>query len=353
MLRTLFGRKKSAHVELKSHGLSFDVPSGQTMLEAALAGGIAFPHNCKVGSCTTCRYRLDSGTVGELSPSALALSKDQLRAGYRLACQALPKSDLVIHLDSLSDAAQTAVDRVPGKIASSAPLTHDIRELVVRLDRPMPYRAGQYAELSVDAVSGARSYSFATPPRGGAGVDLHFYVRRVPGGAFTEWLFGADRSGTSVTVAGPQGAFGLRPHDAPILCIGGGSGLAPLKCILEQALWEGVRRPVTLLFGARTQADLLCLKEIETMARAWPAQFRFIPALSAEPDDSSWGGERGLVADVAARMESLVGHQAYLCGPPPMVDAAEAMLLGFGVPPGAIFADRFFDRGRPAPQPLA
>lgn len=351
MFKSLFAKKAPAVVTLASGGRQFTVPGGQTMLEAALAAGIGIEHDCKVGSCGACKYRLLSGKVSELSPSALALTAEQLQQGYRLACQCVPKSDLEIAVDTLA-ATDAPAETVAGKIVRMAALTHDIIGLSIQLDRPLVYTAGQYADLRADAVAGARSYSFASAPEGGGNRIIDFHIRLVPGGEFTGWLFSADRTGGTIYVSGPHGSFGLRPSEGkaetPIVCIGGGSGLAPLRAILQQARSEGSRRPVTLLFGARTAADLYCLEEIAQMRDAWRAPFEFLPVLSAEPQNSGWSGARGLVADFAPRIAYLDQAQAYLCGPPPMVDAAEAILLRHGVHRQRIFADRFYDRSRPA-----
>lgn len=345
MLKKLFGKKEPREITVSSHGLRFDVPAGKTLLEAALEGGIGFPHSCKVGTCGSCRYRLDEGKIAELNSSARALSGADYQAGFRLGCQTLPRSKLSIWLPSLSDAV-AAVQSFDGRIVQVKPLTGDIVNLKLRLDRPISFLPGQYADLSVEAIEGARSYSFADASNCESTEEVSFHVRRVPGGVFTGWLFATDRLGAPVRLQGPQGAFRLRDGDTPIICIGGGSGLAPLKCILEHAHRAGCTRPATLLYGARTQADLYCLAEIEEISARWGAAFRFLPVLSCEPGDSDWQGARGLVVDHASQLPELPNSQAYLCGPPPMVDAAEALLSRLGVPAANIFADRFFDRSQ-------
>lgn len=349
MFKALFGKKPPISVTVTSHDLQFEVARGQTLLEAAQAAGIGFPHDCKVGTCGTCRYRLDEGKISELSPSAVSLGADELRAGWRLGCQTLPRSDLSIFLPALVSEIGPPPSLFEGAIVAVTPLTHDIVELRLKLNRPVTFVAGQYADLQVDGVPGARSYSFAAAPAAGSTDQPSFHVRKVPGGAFTEWLFGKSRIGAPLMLRGPMGQFRLRKGEAPIVCVGGGSGLAPLKCILEQALRQDCARPVTLLYGARTQADLFCLDEIAELGRRWAGPFRFLPVLSIEPEDSSWTGARGLVADLLPDVDNLAAAQAYLCGPPPMVDAAEDLLLRHGVTKEAIFADRFFDRSRPAP----
>ena len=348
MLKGLFTKKPPLAVAITSHALRFEMARGKTLLEAAQDAGIGFPCDCKVGTCGTCRYRLDEGTISELKPSAAVLGAEELRAGWRLGCQSMPRTDLSIFLPGLVSEIGPPPSLFEGRIAGITPLTQDIVELRLQLNRRLTFVAGQYADLSVDEVEGPRSYSFAASPENESTDQPCFHVRKVPGGAFTGWLFGGDRSGAHLMLRGPLGSFRLRKGESPIVCVGGGSGLAPLKCILEQALRQGCTRPVTLLYGARTQADLFCLEEIAAIGRNWAGPFRFLPALSLEPAESAWTGARGLVADLLPAQENLPAAQAYLCGPPPMVDAAEALLLRHGVAAESIFADRFFDRSRPA-----
>lgn len=350
MLKALFSRKAPAKstVNIVSHDLQFAVPRGRTVLEAAQDAGIGFPYDCKVGTCGTCRYELLGGEIKELNSSAAALTAQELSAGWRLGCQSIPQCDLSVALPGLISEVGPPPSLFEGVIAAVTPLTHDIVELRLRLNRPVTFVAGQFAEIEIEAVSGARSYSFADWAPGGTTIEPRFHVRKVPGGAFTEWLFGSEPVGTNLMLRAPQGRFRLRKGAGPIVLVGGGSGLAPLKCILEKAVGED-QRPVTLLYGARTQNDLFCLDEIAAIGRRWSSDFRFVPVLSMEVEGTSWNGARGLVSDSLNAVADIADAQAYLCGPPPMVDAAESALLERGVPADAIFADRFFDRSRPAP----
>ncbi len=222
-------------------------------------------------------------------------------------------------------------------------MTHDIVELRLRLNRPVTFVAGQFAELECDAVQGARSYSFAGWPEEGSTLEPIFYVRKVPGGAFTGWLFSQDRVGAPLTMRAPFGTFRLRKGQGRIVMVGGGSGLAPLKCMLERWVSEETR-PVTLLYGARTLKDLFCVEEIAAIGRNWQAEFKLLPVLSMEDPGSPWTGARGMVTEYLDQVPDVKSAQAYLCGPPPMVDAAEAALIKRGMARDTIFADRFFDR---------
>ncbi len=317
----------------------------EVMLNTALKNGLGFPHNCRVGSCTQCKCKLTSGRVSELTDSSYVLSEEDLAKGMILACQSIPLTDIEIEVDLASTSGDRLVD-TRGEIVATRALTHDIQEVTIRLEEPMQYRAGQYVELRFNEFSLSRNYSIAQAPKGKPLTELVFHVRKVPGGRFTEWLFEADRKGTRLDVSGPFGDFYLREADSdnPIVCVAGGSGMAPVKALLEQAAWTGVTRNVHYAFGARTQADLYALDDMAGLTREWRGTFNFVPVLSAEPSQSAWTGQRGLVSDsLAAVNVEWRKAQAYLCGPPAMIDAARERLLSLGVPAQQIYADAFLD----------
>ncbi|GAM16808.1 2Fe-2S iron-sulfur cluster-binding protein [Sphingobium fuliginis] len=340
---SILKKQRSSKVSIAGEPAILEIPRGKTLLEAMLAEGLAMPHDCKVGSCGTCRFKLMDGKIGELSPSALVLERDALSQGYRLACQAMPRSDLVIALDAPLSR-QQAVESFTATIVATSRLCPDIINLVVEIDRPMQFSPGQYADLTGPGMAEPRSYSFAFAPERGEAQRLEFHVRHVPGGLFTDWLFGEDRIGQTLDLSGPFGQFRLNDSSAPMLCLAGGSGLAPIMAILQQAQSMGANRPVTLLYGARTRQHLYCLDEIEALSAAWDAPFEFVPVLSEEDAGSDWTGGRGLVTEPIARLPGLTRTEAYLCGPPAMIDAAEAQLIQHGVLPEMIAADRFLDK---------
>jgi p-cymene monooxygenase electron transfer component len=189
-----------------------------------------------------------------------------------------------------------------------------------------------------------RNYSFADAPQRSGSKTLTFFVRKVPGGRFTEALFAAKLAGRTLRVDAPHGNFRLRPGDAQMICIAGGSGLAPLLSVLEDMRKRRVRRPCTLLFGARTQRDLYALGQIANLASSWLEPFTFTPVLSHEAPDSAWTGARGWVTDFIARHGANVTQaEAYMCGPPPMIDAGISKLVELGMPLDRIHFDRFTD----------
>lgn len=324
---------------------SFEVEKGRkVVLNAALAAGLGFPHNCRVGSCTQCKCKLKSGKVRELTDSSYVLSAEDLKEGMILACQSIPQSDLEIEVALTAGGDKLVETR--GTITSQKPLTHDILEVKVELDEPMGFRAGQYAELRLEELSLPRNYSFAVAPKGQNLSELTFHVRKVPDGRFTGWLFDNNRQGTRLSVSGPYGEFYLRPaeqgKEAPIVCVAGGSGMAPILSLLEQATWAGETRDVIFLFGAREQRDLYASAEIAKIQQSWRGSLEFVQVLSNEPENSNWAGKRGLVTDALEQYKLDWKHvQAYLCGPPGMINAAIAQFAQLGVKDENIRFDKF------------
>ena len=205
------------------------------------------------------------------------LSEAEINDGYILACQSLLKSNIVIELEADVNQPSEPVETFNGVIKDTHMLTHDIMEVNVELDRTIRFSAGQFADIGLPGFGRHRSYSFACAPLDDGQKNLSFHVRSVPGGSYTEWLFETDRKNEHFELHGPSGAFWLRSSDAPILAVAGGSGMAPLKSILDDALLKGINRPVTYLFGAREQRDLYCLEEMQALAVKWPNTFNFIP----------------------------------------------------------------------------
>ena len=328
--------RKKTPVLARINGEPVAVQPGETLLHAALRHGIDFPHGCRVGGCASCKCRLVSGQVRELTETGYILSDEELDAGFILACQSEPRGEVEIEVDL---AVQQARQRVRGRVVEQQPLTHDITRLVVQLEQSLPYKAGQYADLSFDLLpQHARSFSFATRQQPDAQVS--FFIRKVQGGVHTSAVHSRALVGESVTLEGPLGDFYLRPARAPLLLVAGGSGLAPILALLEEALATGGERPVTLLFGARAERDLYALEQINSLAGQWNASFNFVPVLSDAALDASWRGVRGQVTELIGQYLA-GGSHAYLCGPPGMIDSAIRVLLNAGVAREHIYFDRF------------
>ena len=349
LFKFLSGRAAPKRVELSPAGLAFEVEAGQTVLESALKQGISYPHDCTVGTCGSCRSKLRSGKVEAITPFSYTLSKDELEAGYILACQAIAKSDLVIEVDVASGAA-IAPSTQPAELVGIDDLTHDIKRLTWRLQTPLSWRAGQYAKVRWNGGAKQRSYSFAHAPDRAGLLEVSTFVRHVPGGAFTDLIFKQGPGETVFELDGPHGNFWLREGTGPILCIAGGSGLAPILSLLQDAANRRVRRDCVLLFGARARRDLYAAEEISAIRSAWTAGFDFWPVLSEE---EAQGFRHGLVTEhVPAALEKLGGGaQAYMCGPPPMIDAAIHAVSARGVALDDIHYDKFTDASTPTSKP--
>ncbi len=315
------------------------VQPGETLLSAALREGVDFPHSCRVGGCGSCKCTLVEGQVRELTEFSYLLSQEELAQRTILACQSVPLGPVRVEV------AQTralAVQELGATVVAQEALTHDIQRLQLQLDAPLHYKPGQFAQLRLESLPGQdRSYSFANPPNAQGVVE--FFVRRVPGGLFTGHVHDHSLVGTRAQVQGPLGQFWLRTAQAPLLFIAGGSGLAPVIAMLRDLQVQGSARAVTVLFGARTQADLYCMDELRALEAGWGGPFRLVPVLSDAQDDARWHGARGWVTTQLSQVVE-PGLHAYLCGPPAMVDAAHATLLQSGVPRAHIHADRFLTR---------
>lgn len=338
--KAVFGKPDPKTVVINPSGVNLTVAPGETILEQALKAGVPFPHDCTVGTCGTCRTKLISGKVDAITPFGYALSKEELEAGYILACQAVPRSELLLEADLQSQSDELVT--TAAKLVDSTPLTHDIQRIVWDTDAPVNYRAGQYVNIRWNGGTAHRSYSLATAPEKTGQNRLVTFIRHVPGGTFTDALFCGDAATFSYQIDGPHGQFWLRPGKGPMLCIAGGSGLAPILSVLEDAARKRTRRDAILLFGGRAKRDLYCEAEIANVRNAWTAGFDFWPVLSEAPEpDLRSGMVTSHIAEAVKRLGPDI--QAYLCGPPAMVDAAMAELLTHGLSLDAIFYDKFTD----------
>lgn len=340
-LKKLLGERQPKKVTLQPSGATFEVGANETILERALKEGIAYPHDCTVGTCGSCRSRLIEGSVDAITPFGYTLSREELEQNYILACQALPRGDVTVEID-VAEREMPAPRGSTARIVAIADLTHDIRKVTWEAETPIDYVAGQYMNIAWPGSPGHRSYSFCEAPAPGGRQKLSAFVRRVPGGAFSELLFGGDAQTQPFEIDCPHGNFWLRDSEAPMLCIAGGSGLSPLISLLEDAADRGVARDVALLFGGRAERDLYCADEIAAIGRRWKGRFAYWPALSETPAE---GVRAGFVtAHVPEALAWLGGAaQAYMCGPPPMIDAAMHALAEQGIPIGSIFYDKFTD----------
>jgi ferredoxin-NAD(P)+ reductase (naphthalene dioxygenase ferredoxin-specific) len=330
---------------LRQHDTPIRIEIGQTILEAALAAGVPYPHGCRSGNCGACKSRLDSGEI-ELTPySEFALSAAERQDGLILACRAVPWSDVSLGWLDADEVIVHPLRYLTCRVVTLDDATHDIKRLrlAVEAGGPFSFSPGQYAALTF-AGQAPRDYSMANRPDEPV---LEFHVRRTAGGGASIYVAETLSVGDTVKVEGPFGSSFLREkHTGPILAIAGGSGLAPVKSIVESALAAGMAQPIDLYFGVRAERDLYLEAHFRTLA-ARHDNFRFIPVLS-QPDGATT--RRGGFVHEAASADhpDLDGAKAYLAGPPVMVEAATTVLLARGMRRQDIHADAFYSEAEKA-----
>ncbi|WP_374547948.1 NADH:ubiquinone reductase (Na(+)-transporting) subunit F [Rhodoblastus sp.] len=326
-------------------GEEIEVGDGQTILDACLRAGIYLPHACGHGLCGTCKTQVLDGEIDHGEASPFALMDFERDDGFVLACTATLKGDVAIEADVEEDpdARKIPVRDFVGEVVALDDLTHDVKGVRLALtDGPIDFQAGQYINLFLPGIDASRAFSIANPPSDDGHVELQ--IRRVPGGAATGYIHEKLKPGDKLKFTGPQGRFIVRKsRGGPLLFLAGGTGVSSPRSMILDLLAEGYAEPITLVHGVRTQADLYGRDEFEALAKRH-ANFRYAPALSHEPDDSGWSGARGFVHDVAKKIFDGVfeGSTAYLCGPPPMIEACIATLMQGRLFEKHIFTERFF-----------
>ena len=319
----------SYEVTIEPTGETIEVEEGQTILSAALRQGVWLPFACGHGTCATCKCTLVDGYVDHGDASPFALMDMEREEGAFLACCATPECDLVVeaNIDVDPDFAGYLVEDFVGTVSRLAPLSPTILEVTIELDRPMTFQAGQYINITLPGVEGSRAFSMANPPSVAEAVTLH--VRKIPGGAATTYIHDTLKIGDQVELSGPYGQFFVRTSDTKdVIFIAGGSGLSSPESMILDLLEKGETREIYLFQGARNVAELYHRQRFEELAERH-ANFHYHPALNEPTEEDNWQGFTGFVheAAVAAFDGKFAGHKAYLCGPPPMIDAAISALM--------------------------
>lgn len=332
-------------VSVQQFGEPFPVEMGQTILEAALARDLSYPHGCRSGNCGACKSELLSGEV-EMSPySEYALTPAEKTGGLILACRAVPWSDCAVRFLEFDDTVAHPLRHLVCRVSAVDDLTHDIRRMRLKILEGGPYdfTAGQYASLTFPGLP-VRDYSMANRPDE---PGLEFHIRLLPGGAVTPFVAKRLKVGDKIKVFGPHGTSYLRErHTGPILALAGGSGLAPIKSIIETALAAGATQPIHLYFGVRDERDLYLEDHFKKLA-AKHKNLVFVPVLS-EPSKAT-ARRTGFLADAVRQdFTNLDGAKAYLAGPPIMVETAVAALEALGLRRQDRHADAFYTEAEKA-----
>lgn len=332
-------------VILRQSNRRLRVPAGTTILEAALAAGIPYPHGCRSGRCGACKSVLIEGQVTLRPFEATALGAEERAAGLILACRAEPRTACEVAWLDAEERAAHPLQKLTCTVSLWRPATHDIH--ILRLRPPsgqtFAFSPGQFASLRFCGPDGPlppRDYSMASQP---GAPEIEFHLRLTPGGTVGPLLRAHLALDDRVALSGPYGVSYLRRrHRGPIIAIAGGSGLAPIQSIVEAALAAGMAQPIHLYFGVRTERDLYLVDHFSDLA-ARHANFRFTPVLSQPDRPTIWRTGllcEALAADFAAA--DLSGAKAYLAGPPAMVETCTAALTARGLHPQDCHADAFY-----------
>ena len=338
-------------VRFEPVGIEIEVDEEQTILRAAFEQGVMLMHGCKEGQCSSCKsFVLDGDDIELDRYSTFALPDFEKEEGYTLLCRAHAYEDVTIellHYDEDMIRSGLPIQEGVAEVVSKDPVTHDMRHLVLRLIEPgeIKFFPGQYIDIAVPGTDETRSFSMAnTSSRGGR---LEFVIKVYPDGLFSHFLDTTLQVGDRLQVTGPYGMFTLREGDNDLVFIGGGAGMAPILSLLRSMAERGLTRKATYYYGARGRRDLCFEDELRALEDTLPG-FRYIPALSEAAADEDWDGETGLITDVVKRhADGLAGVHAYVCGPPPMVEAALPLLETLGVPEQRIYYDKFTTTGEP------
>ncbi len=332
-------------ITVQPSGRGFEAESGETMLAAGIRQGIGLPYGCKDGACGSCKCKKLSGSVTHGPHQEKALSAQEEADGYVLTCCGTAQSDVVLESRQVTHAGAFPIKKMPARVAALEKLSPDVMRIKLQLPANdiIQYHAGQYVEFIL-RDGARRSYSMANAPHTVSDkpfIELH--LRHMPGGLFTDHVFGAMKDKEILRIEGPFGSFFLREDsDKPIVLLASGTGFAPVKAILEHMQFKAITRPTTLYWGARRPADLYLHTWAEQAARTM-SNLRYVPVLSEARPEDDWRGRSGFVHHaVMADLPDLSGHQVYACGVPVMVESAERDFVArCGLPAEEFYADSF------------
>ena len=332
----------SFQVTVQPSGHQFSCEADETILNAAIRAGVGLPYGCKNGACSSCKGKLLEGTVKHGAHQDKALSAADEARGQSLFCVAKPQSDVVIEAREVAGVGDFPVRKMPARVAKLEKVADDV--IVMSLQLPasdrLQYLAGQYIEFML-RDGRRRSYSLANAPFKDELMTLH--IRHMPGGLFTDAVFSTMKERDILRFEGPMGTFFLREDSPkPMILLASGTGFAPLKALIEQAVHNKSERAMTLYWGGRRPRDLY----MDALCREWAdtlPNFRYVPVISDAAPEDAWQGRTGFVhRAVVEDHPDLSGHQVYACGAPIMVESARRdFVTQCNLPETEFFADAF------------
>ena len=329
-------------VLVQPSGRTFSVEPSETLLAGGIRQGVGLPYGCKDGACGSCKCKKISGTVVHGNHQEKALSAADEAAGMVLTCCATATSDLVLESRQVSLEGALPVRKMPARISSLVHASPDVIQLQLQLpaSESFQYRAGQY--LDVLLRDGARrSYSMANAPHTGPALELH--IRHMPGGRFTDLVFGSMKERDIVRIEGPMGSFFLREDsDKPVVLLASGTGFAPIKALIEHMQERQITRPATLFWGGRRPHDLYMDDWVRAQCAVMP-HLSYVPVVSDALPEDQWQGRTGFVHQaVLEDIPDLSGFQVYACGAPVVVESAQRDFSDLaGLDEAEFFADSF------------
>ena len=323
-------------------GRQFSCDAGESILAAAIRAGVGLPYGCKNGACGSCKGKLVSGQAELGTHQERALSAAEREAGQTLFCCAMPQSDVVIEAREVLGVGDFPIKKLPSRVAKLDRLTDDVMVLSLQLPATerMQFKAGQYIEFLLKDGK-RRAYSMATAPHSDELLALH--IRHMPGGLFTDQVFGTLKEKDILRFEGPLGTFFLREDsEKPIIMLASGTGFAPIKAMIDHWAHQQSTRPITLYWGGRRPADLYMNALCEEWAKTLP-NFRYIPVISDALPEDQWNGRTGFVHKAVIHdLQNLSDYQVYACGAPIMVEAAQRDFVAeCKLPNEEFFADSF------------
>lgn len=335
----------SHRVTVTPADLHFEVDPGETILAAAIRQGVGLPYGCRDGACGSCKCTLVDGHVTHGPHQPQALSADEERSGRILACCAVPDGDCTVQARGVAAAGDFPVIKMPTRVLALERPAPDVAVLRLQLpgNQNFRYHAGQYIEFLL-RDGARRSYSMANAPsRLGTPPSIELHLRHLPGGLFTDQVFSTLKEKDILRAEGPLGGFRLHEGStAPMVLLASGTGLAPIKAIIEHMQDQGLARPATLYWGCRSRADLYLHEWAEAAAAELP-WLQYVPVLSEPRAQDAWSGRTGLVHEaVMADFPDLSEHEVYACGVPVMVESARRdFTTRCGLPADAFHSDAF------------
>ncbi|MFD1893336.1 CDP-6-deoxy-delta-3,4-glucoseen reductase [Ottowia beijingensis] len=333
-------------ITVQPSGRSFEAEPAETMLAAGIRQGIGLPYGCKDGACGSCKCKKISGTVTHGPHQDKALSAQEEADGYVLTCCGTATSDVVLESRQVTHAGAFPIKKMPARVATLEKLSPDVVRLKLQLPANdiIQYHAGQYVEFIL-RDGARRSYSMANAPHtliesGAPMVDLH--IRHMPGGKFTDHVFGAMKEKEILRIEGPYGSFHLQESPKPIVLLASGTGFAPIKAIIEHMQFMGITREAVLYWGGRRPHDLYMDEWVKARCAEMP-HLKYVPVVSDALAEDGWSGRTGFVhLAVLQDFADLSGHQVYACGAPIVVDSARKDFVEkAGLPEHEFFADAF------------